>query len=134
MRCCGRWVAIVANRVLRVSAETVAITYLNARLSGGVKASTKKSSVMPCVTVERVGGSHLSPSHDSTMLSFQAWASTTVSAERLAAEVMSWLEVMDEPNAWWSGVIGGLINYPDPVSASPRYQFTVSLMTKASAA
>lgn len=131
MSCFGLWGVKVANRVTRPDVEGLVIAYLNGKLAGGVKASTKKGSAVPCVTVERVGGPAFSVAHEGAMLTIQAWASSGPVAANLMREVISWIEVMDEPQVWYSRQVGGMTNFPDGVTTLARYQYTPLVIAKA---
>ena len=101
----------------------------------GVGASTKRSTAPRQVTITRMGGPSVSVAHEQAMVTVQAWSTVSnADAEGLALEARSLIEVMDEPECWFGHEVGGVVDYPDDVSSAHRYQFTVSLMTKASAA
>lgn len=131
MCCFGLWGVKVANRVIRPDVESLVVNYLNSKLAGGVKASTKKGAAVPCVTVERVGGPASSVAHEGAMLTIQAWAASGPIAANLMREVISWIEVMDLPQVWYARQVGGLTNFPDGVTTLARYQYTPLVIAKA---
>lgn len=93
--------------------------------------STKRLSDPRQIVVTRVGGPSTSVAHEQAMVTLQAWSTVSnKDAEDLMLEARSWIEVMDEPNVWFGHEISGVIDYPDGVVGTHRYQYTVSLMTK----
>lgn len=127
----GHWVAHVIERIIPAPVDTLLIAYLGANLSGGVTASTRRSSAARQITVTQVGGSDLSVIHERPMVTFQAWSTVSqADARDLAHEALSWLKIMDEPRCWYGHKIGDVIDYPDGVTGTHRYQFTLSFIAK----
>lgn len=121
----------MANPILPAAVDSLIIAYLGTKLSGGVTASTKRSSAARQVTVTQVGGSDLSVLHERPMVTFQAWSTVSaIDARDLGREAMSWLKVMDEPNCWYGHQIGGLVDFPDGTAGTHRFQFTLSFIAK----
>lgn len=87
------------------------------------------------VRLVRVGGPRRDLITDRPMVVFEAWAKTEDEAGELGlllqARVFA-LAQTDHPLGYVRAVteVGGLQSFPDPVSNSPRYQFTVQLDTR----
>jgi hypothetical protein len=69
---------------------------------------------------------------DNPTLACETWAATASEAHDLATMVVAELQaitgaVIDGVTVGRVRVVGGPQNFPDPVSASPRYVFTVQL-------
>lgn len=114
--------------------EAVVVAFLNARLANAgltARASTRVPNPRPAslVTVERVGGSMRSVSHEDALVSVDCWAESSVAASDLARKVASWLVELDQggchvpqgPDGW----AGRPVYLEDPVAQVPRYTMTV---------
>jgi hypothetical protein len=107
-------------------------------LVGGVAISTrvpKERPSAPFVRLTRVGGPRRDRVTDQPMVVVEVWGPDEVSvgelAERVRAHVFA-LEQTQTAHGWVRTVreVGGLQSFPDPVTGSPRYQFTVQLDTR----
>ena len=116
-----------------VNVEAALVAHLEPLL--GVQVSTVVPSTRPdaFVVVSRIGGNvaNLGVSRVSVLVG--CWGSSRTKAWGVVADAWSAVAAIDEPD-----LVGGLmavnevsvaepVNYPDPVSKSPRYQFIASL-------
>lgn len=121
----------MGNRIVRQNVEGVITAYLTSKL-GGVPARTTRTSAAREVTVERIGGTMVNVMHERAFIAVQAWdAGGKKGAFDLAADALSWLEVMEEPGAWIGSddAASSIIWFPDPKLNTPRYQFTLHVMS-----
>lgn len=119
-------------------AEALAITHLKPLL--GVTVSTRVPSPRPetFVRVVRVGGTRRDLISDRPMLVFECWAASSTAASDLARRARAYVGAL--PGQSVNGVwvyrvdeIAGPQSFPDPVSGSPRYQFTVQVALRGEA-
>lgn len=85
------------------------------------------------VTVERTGGKQ-TPYVDHGTFAVQAWADTRAKAGELAQTVAANITMRlakDNPNIAQASV-ESMYNFPDPDSATPRYQITMTAIIKLS--
>lgn len=87
------------------------------------------------VRLTRVGGPRRDLITDQPMVVVEVWGPSTGAAGDLAREVQARVFALAQTAhalGWIRAVreIGGLQSFPDPVSGSPRYQFTVQLDTR----
>lgn len=87
------------------------------------------------VRLTRVGGPRRDVVTEQPMVVFEAWALTALAAGDLGRELQAHVFALaqtDHPTGYVRSVheVGGLQSFPDPVSSSPRYQFTVQLQTR----
>lgn len=113
-------------------AEAVAVAALDAALT--VPVSTRVPNPRPAVFVRvaRVGGARVNLVTDAPVLVVECWAASSVAAAelaRLARAHLFALEGSTTAGAWVRKVldVAGPQSFPDPVSESPRYQFTAQL-------
>lgn len=91
------------------------------------------------VRVTRTGGVMFSPAHDRPTVLVECWASTSTEAWGLVglcrAEMASWDDEA-AAGAWLThrAEVSGPVNYPDPRTADPRYQFVHELQIRAQGA
>lgn len=120
----------MANRIRRPHVSSVVVRYLNGVMPE-VRPSTKRQDLPRQITVTRAGGPSTSIVHESAMVTIQAWSTVSnADAEHLALDARSWIEAMAEPECWYGHEVGGVVDYPDGVANTHRYQFTVSLMAR----
>lgn len=121
----------MANRIVRPNISTAVVRHLTATMDIEVRPSTKRQAIPRQITITRVGGPSISVVHEQAMVTIQAWSTVSnKDAEDLALEARSWIEQIDEPECWFGHEIGGVVDYPDGVVGTHRYQFTVSLMAR----
>lgn len=82
------------------------------------------------VRIFRTGGTVPNPIMDRAQVTVECWASTTVQAAALAAQVRARLHALQgtaSDGVWIARVaeMGGPQNLPDPTTDQPRYTFTV---------
>ena len=126
----------MSERIVFPDAEAVAVAHMP---DLGVSMSTKVPNPRPAsfVRVTRTGGSRRDLVTDGAQLTFEAWAATDVEASDLAALARSYVYQLAEDQV---GPIRGArdvsapVSFPDPESGSPRYQFTVVVDLRGSAA
>lgn len=127
----------------QLGAETAVIAYLKPALGPGVTVATRiprqgTELRFPArmVRVTRAGGTSMSPAHDRPMVLVECWAETGPDAEALTGRVRGLMLALDDT------LVGGLylshgyevtgvINYDDPRTENPRYEFMHSLITRA---
>lgn len=98
----------------------------------GVPVSTKIRGSYPFVRVNRVGGPRSNLITDRPMVTFEAWADTSVAASDLARATRAHVGALaqSEVNGEWVRAVTevvGLMKYDDPLTDTPRYTFTVQL-------
>lgn len=108
--------------------EALCVSALNGFLTD-CKASTKVPNPRPAklVRVTRVGGSKRNVALDAPIVLFECWSTDEISAQALGAKVRAFVSAMDE----YEYEASGLINFPDPETSNPRYQFTAGLILAA---
>lgn len=106
-----------------VDVEGLARTVL---ASLGVPVSTRVPSPRPVslVRVTRAGGSRRNLVQSDPLLLVECWAPDSVAAFDLARDAWSLIDQFPD----WSASLSEPVNFPDPDSGSPRYQFTASLI------
>lgn len=116
-------------------AEALAVAYLNPKV--GVRVATKVPNPRPSsfIRVLRVGGTRQSLIVDSPMLVFECWAPDAIAASALANEARAHVFAMSQTlvdGSWVYRVadIAGPQSFPDPLTDTPRYQFTVQIHTR----
>lgn len=119
-----------------VDAEAANIAYLSGLLPSGVVVATQipRSSrgelAFPdrMVRVTRTGGPAWSVAHDGPTILVECWAATSTAAWELTGACRDLLLALDNTlvgPVWLSHRAegGGPVNYPDPRTDHPRYQF-----------
>jgi hypothetical protein len=103
----------------------------------GLRFVTEVPSTLPAsfVLLKRVGGTRRDRITDQPMVVFEAWAPDIGSAAELGAELQARVYALAQtahPLGWVRAVreIGGLQSFPDPISKTPRYQFTAMFDTR----
>lgn len=113
--------------------EAAAVTWLNPRL-GGPEVSTDVPAARPdeFVKVSLTGGSDPNIVTERAQLTFECWAADSVRASDICRLVKALVRAMAGQTV--NGIfvrsvrtVGGVANFPDPESASPRYQYTAEL-------
>lgn len=118
-------------------AELVAVAHLSEVLN--VPVSTRVPATRPpsYVRVVRTGGGRESLVTDRAQLTVEAWAPTELEAAQLAELARAQLfatagELIGDTWVNRVGEVGGPAYSPDPASETPRYVFTVLLITRGS--
>lgn len=103
----------------------------------GLRFVTEVPAELPAqfVMLTRVGGPRRDPITDQPMVVFEAWAQSKGDAAELGAELQARVFALaqtEHPLGWIRAVreVGGLQSFPDPISKTPRYQFTAQLDTR----
>jgi len=125
----------MSNEVIAFpDAEALAIAWLTGKLGAGVTIATKVPATRPAkfVKVTRTGGVQRDLISDDAQLTFECWAASEIDASAICRLVRAHLKAVEGETV--GGVfarkvteIGGPANFPDPESASPRYQYTASV-------
>lgn len=116
--------------------EALLVTHLRAVLSTqNVGTKVPKDRPSTFLKVTRVGGTKVRINAESAMVTFQAWGVTKEEAHDLAALARAYVHAMagtTVSGTWIYRVVevGGPAFVPDLDTATPRYQFTVSLDVK----
>lgn len=125
----------MAEALVFPDAEALAVSWLAPKV--GVRVATKIPNPRPetFIRVVRVGGTIRDLIIDSPMLVFECWAPDEIAASSLArvarAHVFSMAQEIVS-GSWVYAVrdIAGPQSFPDPVTDTPRYQFTVQIDTR----
>jgi hypothetical protein len=119
--------------------EGVLVTHLKPLV--GVSVSTRVPDPRPAsfVRLRRVGGTRRDLVTDSALIVVECWAADSVAARDLGARTLAHVHEMPDVEVSGASIrrvveVGGLQSFPDPVTDSPRYQFTVQIDTKGVAA
>lgn len=106
----------------------------------GVPVVTKVPPTRPAsfVRLTRVGGARLNRITDRPLVVFECWAATEDDASALARLTRAHVEALAQSfagEAWVRAVVevSGPQSFPDPVSGTPRYQYTAQLDTRGEA-
>jgi hypothetical protein len=111
--------------------EKAFVTYLNAALTPPVSTRVPNPRPAAHVRVQVVGGDSPNVALDAPRLLIECWGADQGAAWALARE--AWACVSETRAAWAGGVwvssvsLSRPVNFPDPDTASPRYQFTADL-------
>lgn len=111
--------------------EKAFVAYLSGVLTPRVSTRVPASRPASFVRVQVVGGDVLNVALDAPRLLFECWAADQGAAWTLARQ--AWGHVSETRAQWVGGVFVNAItlsrpvNFPDPDTASPRYQFTADL-------
>lgn len=113
--------------------EGILVSALNARLDEHV--STKVPNPRPAsfVRLVRVGGNRRNVITDRATVVFECWAASNVAAERLCALVRAHVHALAPDTVRRVREVAGPQSFPDPLSESPRYQFTAQIDTRGAA-
>jgi hypothetical protein len=112
--------------------ETALIAY-HKPLAGGVKVANAVPADRPndLIVLERTGGQTPNRVTDQPYITYQVWSDTKTKAFILASKVFAQVCATPERSLSVSVrrvlTVGGLVNFPDPDTRNPRYQFTVAL-------
>lgn len=121
-----------------VDIEGAFVTYLNAQLTPPVSTRVPNPRPASHVRVQVVGGDVPNVTLEAPRLLVECWAATSTGAALLARQ--AWARISETPgttvgDAFVSRVRSSRpVNFPDPDTTSPRYQFTVDLRVKMTAA
>lgn len=121
-----------------VDIEAAFVTYLNAQLTPPVSTRVPNPRPASHVRVQVVGGEVTNVAMDAPRLLVECWAPTSTAAALLARQ--AWARIAETPGTTVAGVFVSRVrssrpvNFPDPDTTSPRYQFTVDLRVAMSAA
>lgn len=103
----------------------------------GVPVSTRVPPKRPAsfVRVRRVGGTKPNRVTDAALVVVECWAATEPEAERLAARANAYVFALAQTEHDGDYVrrvreVAGPQAFPDPITESPRYQFTVQIDTR----
>lgn len=106
-------------------------------LSVGVPVSTRVPNPRPAsfVRVKRAGGGRRNLVTDACLVVVECWAATEPAAAELAELTRARIHALrqtDNGGEWVRRVqdVSGPGAFPDPVSETPRYQFTVQIDTR----
>lgn len=106
----------------------------------GVPVSTRVPNPRPdsFVRVSRVGGSRRDLITDQALVVVEGWALTEPEASALTARAQAYVFALAQTSHDGDYVravrdAGGLRSFPDPLTESPRYQFTVQIDTRGEA-
>lgn len=111
--------------------EKAFVAYLNAALTPSVSTRVPNPRPASFVRVQVIGGDTIGPALDAPRLLVECWGSDQGAAWTLARQ--AWALVSAARAAWVGDVwVSGLtvsrpVNFPDPDTSSPRYQFTADL-------
>jgi hypothetical protein len=111
--------------------EKAFVAYLNGILTPQVSTRVPATRPASFVRVQVVGGDVLNVALDAPRLLVECWAATDGAAFALARQ--AWAAVSETRAAWVGDVwvsaltLSRPVNFPDPDTASPRFQFTVDL-------
>lgn len=125
----------MAEVVLGVDVEALVVSYLTTALGARAsRVSTKVGNPRPdkSVRVSRTGGPRVNSVTDSATVLVECWADSETGACELARWAHAYLWALPQTSVGGSWVrsaseLGGVQNFPDPDSDSPRYQFVMSL-------
>lgn len=113
--------------------EAAARVWLNPRLSP-VKVATEVPSTRPdeLVKVSLTGGFEPNPVTEWSQLTFECWAKDSVRASEICRLVKAHLKAMAGETVVGVFVrrvrtVGNPVSFPDPETASPRYQYTAEI-------
>lgn len=126
----------MAEAIIFPNIEKLLGNYLRP-LAGGVSVVTKVPTQRPVsfVKLTRVGGPRRDLVTDSPMVVVECWAGTDYEAGELGRLIQAHafaLYQTETPDGYVRAVreVAGLQSFPDPLSGSPRYQFTVQYDTR----
>lgn len=118
--------------------EALLVAYLGGVLA--VPVATKVPNPRPAsfVRLARIGGNRRDLVTDMPVLVVECWAASEPDASDLATLARAHVAALAQETVNGAYVrsveeVGGPVPFPDPVSGSPRYQFTVRLSLKGSA-
>lgn len=119
----------MAQAVTFPDIEATLVAHLSTAL--GVPVTTRVPEPRPAqfVRLLRVGGPRRDLVTDGPMVVFECWAQRPHEAASLGETTRAHVSAMDGTDVggvWVRQVqeVGGLQNYPDPLTGDPRYQFT----------
>ena len=98
------------------------------------KVSTRIPNPRPAelVRVQRIGGTRQNIVQERPLILIECWGASSVSAFALASQVWGLIDALDDTtaqDAWFHAAeLSSPVSLPDPSTASPRYQFTASLV------
>jgi hypothetical protein len=135
--CCGRWVVFTVGEDIRFPViEVLLRDYLKSR-DPDLRVVTVVPADRPAsfVRLVRVGGPRRDLVTDVPMVVFECWAVDEFAAAELGTRVRAWVFALDQSEhaeGWVRKVteVGGLQAFPDPLSGTPRYQFTAQFQTR----
>lgn len=122
-------------------AEAVAVSWLDGKLGAGVEVSTQVPNPRPdklCRVTRTGGAGRINLVTDDAQLTFECWGPDEESASATARLAQGHVfaaagEMVGSAYVRKVTEIGGLTNFPDPESDSPRYQFTVGVQLRGAA-
>lgn len=121
--------------ILFPDVEALLVTALPARVGASVSTRVPNPRPASFVRVQRVGGTRPNLITDSATVVVECWAGDSAAAATLGRLTHAHLLALagsDLPGGFIRAVreVGGLQSFPDPVSGSPRYQFTAQIDTR----
>jgi hypothetical protein len=114
-----------------VDIEEAFVTYLNAELTPLVMTRVPRDRPATFVRVQVVGGDVPSLVFEQPRLLVECWAATSDDAAALARQ--AWAQIQATRGTFVGDAfvldtdLGRPVNFPDPDTTSPRYQFTADL-------
>lgn len=113
--------------------EGVLVTALTPALS--LPVTTKVPATRPdkFVRLSRIGGNRRNVITDRAMVVVECWAKSTTEAERLSALTRAHIHALAPDTVRRVREVAGPQSFPDPLSETPRYQFTVQIDTRGAA-
>ena len=123
----------MSEAIVFPDAEGILVSALKARLT--VPVVTKVPATRPAsfVRLVRVGGGRANLVTERPIIVFECWAATGPAAERLSALVHAHVFALAPDTVRRVREVAGRQSFPDPLSESPRYQFTVQIDTRGAA-
>lgn len=125
----------MSEAVLFPDVEAALVERFSALL--GVPASTRVPNPRPdsFVRVSRVGGARRDLVTDQPLVVVECWASKEGLASDLGRRALAFVYTLEGADVAGGSIrrvreVGGLQSFPDPISESPRYQFTVQIDTR----
>jgi hypothetical protein len=114
-----------------VDVEAAFVAYLNAALTPPVSTRVPNPRPASHVRVQVVGGTVDNVAFESPLLLIECWAATSPAAAALVRQ--AWAEIAETRGAFVGAAfvlstnLSRPVNFPDPDTTSPRYQFTADL-------
>ena len=114
-----------------VDVEGAFVTFLNAELTPPVSTRVPNPRPASHVRVQVVGGAVDNIAFESPRLLVECWAATSVAAAALARQAWAQIQSTRYTTVGTAFVLSTNlsrpVNFPDPDTTSPRYQFTADL-------
>ena len=112
--------------------EALIVAYLDPLLAAKVSTRIPNPRPVELVRVQRIGGTRQNIVQERPLILVECWGASSVSAFTLASQVWGLLDALDDTtaqDAWFHAAeLSSPVSLPDPSTASPRYQFTASMV------